>query len=51
MTYLRFFERRLGKAAVQRLSPAWKRHIKRIDALPKPDRPLSARRMRKLLGA
>jgi hypothetical protein len=50
MTYLKFFEKRLGKAGVKRLSPAWKRHIKRMDALPKLTKSMTARQVRELLG-
>lgn len=51
MTYQRYFEKRLGKAGVKRLPAAWKRHIKRIDALPKPVKPITARRISELAGA
>jgi hypothetical protein len=50
MTHLQYWEKKLGKAGVKRLSPAWKRHIKRMDALPKPIKSMTARQVRELLG-
>jgi hypothetical protein len=50
MTYSQRWKKRLGKAAFERLSPALKRHIKRMDALPKPVKTISARRMHEILG-
>jgi hypothetical protein len=50
MTYGQRWEKRLGKAAFKRLAPKWKRHIKRMDALPKPVKTISARRMHQILG-
>lgn len=51
MTYQRYFEKQLGKAAVKRLPAGWKRHIKRIDGLPKPVKSITIQRIREIVGA
>lgn len=51
MTELRQCERALGKEGVKRLPAKWRRHIKRIDELPKPVKPIPLRRIREILGA
>lgn len=50
MTELQRWKKDLGEAGFKRLPAAWKRHIKRIDALPKMVKPISMRRMREILG-
>jgi hypothetical protein len=50
MTHLQSWKKSLGAAGYKRLAPKWKRHIKRMDALPKPIKTMSARRWRELLG-
>ena len=50
MTELQRWKRSLGEAGYKRLSPAWKRHIKRIDALPKPIKPIPLRLIREYFG-
>jgi hypothetical protein len=51
MTYRAMFMKCLGKNAPKKLAPKWERHITRIDALPKPVRVLSPKRVRELLSA
>jgi hypothetical protein len=50
MTHLERWKKRLGKAAFGRLAPKFKRHLKRMDALPKPIKTISARRLHEILG-
>jgi hypothetical protein len=50
MTHLQRWKKHLGEAGYKRLSPAWKRHIKRMDALPKPTKPISLRYIREIFG-
>jgi hypothetical protein len=49
MTHLQRWKKSLGEAGYKRLAPKWKRHIKRMDALPKA-KTMPAREWRKLLG-
>lgn len=51
VTYRAMFMKCLGKNAPKKLAPKWERHITRIDALPKPVKVLSPKRVRELLGA
>lgn len=51
MTYKALFERKLGKTAVRKLPTKWIRHIARIDALPKPVKVISAKKLRELVSA
>lgn len=48
MTYRQHIERRIGKEAFRRLPARWKRHVQRIDDLPKPVKKISARRLREI---
>jgi hypothetical protein len=51
MTYRAMFMRCLGKNAPKKLPAKWERHIARIDALPKPVKAISPKRVRELLSA
>lgn len=51
MTYRQMFEKELGQKKFKQLSAAWRRHIRRIDNLPKPKKKLSTDKILDLVGA